>query len=108
MVNTILVLILLAVVIYLIYRVVTQYRAATGTTWQRLLDTARGSATVLWQYVVILGGFVVSGLAYLSEVANMPEVSSWIKTVVQPEYAGLAVAVIAGVSIVARLRTLGD
>lgn len=108
MINTILVAALLVGSVYIGYRVYTRYRRTTGTTWERLLATAKGSATIFMQYLVIIGSAAISGISYLAEVVNMPEVRDWIQSSLKPEYVGAALAAIAVVTIASRLRTIGD
>lgn len=104
--QTIIAFALAAALAYVAWRIVTRYSAATGTAWERLLATARDSATVLWQYFVVAIGAAIANLGAAAELLNMPEVKGFLQASLQPEYVGAAFAAIAVVTIVARLRTL--
>jgi hypothetical protein len=108
MINGIITFVLLAGLGYIVYRVWTRYRSTTGTTWERILATAKGSATIAWQYIVIAGGAVISSLGFIAEVLNMPDVQAWLKASLQPSYVGLALVVISIITVYARLRTLAS
>jgi len=82
------------------------YRAATGTTWQRLLSAGKDSATKLWAKLVgivaTILGFVSSGADYL----NAPQVSAAIQQYAKPQWvAGIMLAVMV-ITELARNRTL--
>lgn len=96
----------LAGVLYLVYRVVARYRAATGSPWERLLASAKDSATILWHYAVMAGGLVVTGASTAADYLNMPEVDKFIHDFLTPQRAGVALMAIALVTIIARMRTL--
>ena len=106
MLTTIVLVAALAILAYIAYRVVLNYRAAEGTVWERLIVAAKNSATVLWQYVVIAGGTLLGWSVQLADALNMPEVRSVIQDNLKPEYVGLALVGIAIITVVARLRTL--
>lgn len=108
MFNIILLTAIAGVLSYLGFRIYTRYSATTGSPWERVLATASGSATVLWQKVIAVGGMVLMGLGALSEVAGVPEVQTTIQTYLSPEIAGGALCVIALIGVWARLRTLGS
>lgn len=91
---------------YGIWLVISRYNAAEGTTWERLLATAKGSASILWQYVVAFGGLAITWASSAADVFNMPEVQAFIKEHLRPDYVGPALVAIAVIGIVARLRTL--
>jgi Mn2+/Fe2+ NRAMP family transporter len=88
------------------YHAVGQYRDASGTTWQRLLSTAGESATVLWQYAVVLGAWLLSVSGTIADAINLPDVRPWLASHLSPEMAGGLFAVVAAVTVIARLRTL--
>lgn len=90
-----------------VYRVVIRYRAATGTTWERVLATGKGSASIVWSYAVWAGGLVVSAATYGASALDMPEAKAFITSWLQPEYVGVAFLVIGIVAFAARMRTLG-
>jgi hypothetical protein len=96
----------LAALAYLAYRVTVRYRAATGTRFQRALEAAQGSATVLWAYVVAAGGLLLQVASQAADVLNMPEIREWITGYLSAEIAGGALTAIGIVTVLARLRTL--
>jgi zinc transporter ZupT len=87
---------------------VRSYRAATGTTWQRLLVASKDSATILWGYIVGTVGTLITWSSTAADALNLPEVNSFLTTYVAPypKALGAIVAGIALVTIVARLRSL--
>lgn len=91
---------------YFVYRVVTRYQAATGSVWERLLATAKGSATVLLSYAQMVGGFVIAGAEQVSTLLNQPEITSFIQAHVPPQWLGLVLLVMGLITLLARLRTL--
>lgn len=93
-------------VLYFAWRVVAAYRKAEGTTWERVLATAKGSATVLWQYVVGAAGVAMTYAAQVADFFNMPEVRDFITKQLTPTQVGVALLVIAAVTVFARMRTL--
>ena len=96
----------LAAIAFAAYRVTSRYRASTGTTWQRVLATAEGSATVLWGYIVALGGLAVQAASSGADVLNMPEIKEWITSYLSPELAGGVLLVIGVLTVLARFRSL--
>ena|SRR5690349_18417867 len=90
------------------YWFVRSFRAATGTTWQRLLAASKDSATILWSYIVGAVGTLITWSSTAADALNLPEVNSFLTTYVAPypKALGAIVAGIALVTIVARLRTL--
>lgn len=106
MLNLILTLIVLAVVAFAAVKFVMRYREAEGSPWQKALTAAKGSATVLWQYAIMAGSFLMAGASQLGDAANMPEIRTFIQAKLSPEmFAGVLFAV-ALVTIFARLRSL--
>lgn len=104
--RTVLDLIVAAIVAYVAYNFITEYAKATGTTWQRLLSSAQGSATILWQKFVIVVTGVTGALVYCADFVGEPGVGDAIKGALQPEYVALASIAIAFISWWARKRTL--
>lgn len=94
------------VVAYIFFDFITSYAAATGTVWQRLLQTGKNSITILWQRFVILVTGLSGGLVYLADYLNAPGVSDAIKAVIQPQYVAGFVIAVAIISELARRRTL--
>src|SRR5262245_9242828 len=62
-----------------------QFRAATGTIWQRLLAMAEQSAVILWNKFVILIGAVSALLIQLADYLGAPELSGPIQSVLSPK-----------------------
>ena len=99
-------LLIAAAAAYGVYRAAAVYRATAGSPWDKLLATAKNSATVLWQYVVAGSGVVMLYAGQAADLLNMPEVRVFIQERMQPEYVGGALVAIAVITVVARLRTL--
>lgn len=82
------------------------YRAATGTTWQRLLAAARQSATVLWSKFVMLVSLLIAGLDQIADWLGQPELADKIQAVLNPKLVPFYLIGIAVITIWARKRTL--
>jgi hypothetical protein len=87
-------------------RIAVRYRAAAGTTWQRVVHTAEGSATVLWAYITAAGGFALQLAGQGADVLEMPGVKDQIQALLKPEWVGGFLFLVGIVTLVARLRTL--
>ena len=99
-------LIILIALAFAAYRVVTSYRAATGTAWQRLYAATRDSATLFWGMMVTAVTAAFNGLMSISDALGAPEVRTFISENFSPQVAsGIIVGVVILLSI-ARLRTL--
>jgi hypothetical protein len=90
------------------YRVVKRFRATDPSLslWQRLLATAMGSASVLWNGAVAVGGGIMSYSVLAADGLNAPEVGTFIQSNLNPKYLGLVVFAIGAIGVLARLRTL--
>jgi hypothetical protein len=106
MLQPIILILILAAIGFAVYRVVKRYRAAEGTTWERVLATAKGSATVLWSYIVMAGGTLMGWSVNVADAFNLPDVRTWIQGHLTAEMFGIALVTVALVSFWARLRTL--
>lgn len=82
------------------------YLSATGTTWQRILAAAQGSATIAWARFSAFVGMAATALASLADWLNAPGVSDGIKEVLQPQYVALFIIVSGILTELARRRTL--
>lgn len=89
---------------YAIYRFVQNFRAATGTIWQRAVAAAKQSATVLWGYILTASGYATTWIDSAAEFLNMPEMQALLQKNVTPTRFGIFIMVAGGVSILARLR----
>jgi len=98
---------MLAVAGWIVWTFSREYQEAKGTMWERALEASRDSATILWSKVVIVATVFVNGVAYLASVLDMGTVEQ-IKLYLPAEYiAGFMVAIML-VTIIARLRSLGN
>ena len=95
-----------ALVIYFVYDFVTSYLAATGTVWQRIIASGKGSLTIVWARFVVLISGASGGLVVLADYLNAPGVSDAIKTMVQPQYVMILLVAIPLITEFARRRTL--
>jgi lysozyme len=89
-----------------VVRIAVRYRASAGTTWQRIIHTAEGSATVLWAYVTAAGGFALQLAGQGADVLEMPGVKDQIQALLEPEWVGSFLFLVGMVTLLARLRTL--
>lgn len=97
---------LIAGVGFIVGRVIKVYATTTGTRWERLLATAKGSATILQQYVMIIGGAALVAVDKVLDVLNLGETQELIKQSVSPQVMGWVIVGTAMLTIVARLRSL--
>jgi len=95
-----------ALAAFLAWRFVQNYRAATGTRWERTLAAAKDSATVLWSYIVMAGGYLLTFTVNAADAFNLPDVRTWIQGHLTAEMFGIALVTVALVSFFARMRTL--
>ncbi len=100
------------VVLFIAYQLVSQYRAATGTTWERLLAAGKGSATILWQKIGLLASFLIAaidqGLDVVATLINDPDFATQAKSAVTayltPTNVTLGMAAFMAITIWARTR----
>ena len=97
---------LAAGVAFIVGRVITVYASTKGTRWERLLATAKGSATILKEYVAILGGAALVAVDKVLDVLSLSETQLFLKQNVSAEVMGWVLIASALLTIVARLRTL--
>lgn len=99
---------LVAVALYLVWQVAARYRAAEGTVWERLLATAKDSATILFNKVVAVVALLVGGLGDVAEFAGQPELKTTIETYLggNPKVLTVVLLIVATITIFARKRTL--
>ena len=96
-----------AVAAFAVYYFVSQYRVAIGSVWQRLISAAKNSATMLWQYVIVAASYVLVWADYGAGFFGLPEVQKFLADNVTPTRMGIVMMVIAVITILARLRSLG-
>jgi hypothetical protein len=106
--QTILTLVLLATVAVIAYSVIAQYRAATGTNWQRLSAAFKGSATILWARVVALAGAGAGVIGGTADWFGAPGIKDAIQGFLKPEYVPFYILLIAVVTELARRRTIKE
>ncbi len=95
-----------SVLVYAGYIVVSNYRAATGSTWQRVLAASKNSATVLWSYFVMVGSTLMGWSVNAADALNLPDVRNFIQAHLTPEMFATTLFVIGLVTVAARMRTL--
>ena len=108
--RTIIVLALLGGAGYLVYRLIACYRESSSREAfrERILAGAKNSMTILIQYLVIIWSALLGLISYLSDnILNLPEVQAWVRVAFEPEIVLGVTAVIAVLTMLARLRSLG-
>lgn len=95
-----------AIAAFVVFRFMQRYWAATGSSWERSLTAAKGSASVLWSYIVMAGGTAMTWSVNAADAFNLPEVRVWIQAHLSAEMFGIALITVALVGFFARLRTL--
>ena len=98
---------LAALALYFVYDLVSRYKTATGTTWQRILAAGHDSATMVWsKFLLVLAG-IVANLDSLADLAGQPQVKEYIDLAVgNPKTVALIMLGISLVTMLARFRTL--
>lgn len=108
MLNAIILIPTAALFIWFGIKVYVTFQTETGSTWQKLLAATKDSATVLWSYIVGGAGMLIMSADKLADALNMPQVTSFIQQYLSPTSVGIAMCVIAIITVIARLRTLGQ
>lgn len=85
---------------------VRDFKAATGSLWERLLASAEDSATKLWAKALVLVSTAAGSLVFATDYVNDPQLSAMIKAALPPELLPIFGIVAAVVTIWARNRTL--
>lgn len=106
MIGNIVLIAAIAILVYAGYRFVGRYQAAEGSRWQKLITAAKGSATVLWQYIVGAGGYLMIWTVNAADAFNLPDVRAWIQAHLSAEMFGITLLAVALIGFLARLRTL--
>lgn len=94
---------------------IKEYRASTLTGWPRVWGAAKGSATIAWQqFGIVISGLTAASTGLAEFAANMAgdpsagdTIKGYIQSALKPEYVGLAMIAFMGVTIWARMRSLG-
>lgn len=98
---------MLAVAGWIVWTFSREYKEAKGTMWERALEASWDSATILWSKLLIVGSVFVNGVAYLASALDAGTVEQ-IRVYLPVEYVTGFLVLVAIVTIVARLRSLGD
>lgn len=105
MLQAVFVVVSLAALVYVGGSVAIRYREATGSTWDKLKATVRGSLTVLWSKVLIV---LTAGFGFVAEAAgvlNDPELKAQLMSIINPEYVPFIGLFVAVVTLLVRLRS---
>ena len=106
MINAVILTLIAAASVFAVYRFMARYQAAAGSTWEKLLTAAKGSATMLWQYIVAAGGVLMTWSVNAADAFNLPDVRNFVQGHLSPEMFGVTLVVVALIGMAARLRTL--
>lgn len=96
----------LCFVAYVVYVYVREFREAVGTVWQRAVEAAKDSATVLWNGFIAAASATTLAAEHVATFLNLPEVATFINQSVPVRYVAWAFLGITVVTIIARLRSL--
>jgi hypothetical protein len=107
-IQVIIVLVLTFSAAYIAIRLMHYFFLATGSFWERLFATAKRSATIFFQMIVLLWSWVLGSVGMASDVINLPQVQDFMRILLKPVYIAGIVACIATLTILARMRTLPD
>jgi len=97
----------LAIVAFVAWNVYSQYRKAQGTVWERLLASARNSATMLWGKFSIAVAGIIANLDPIATWIGGPDAANFLNTYIgNPKILAAVMLVISMISMWARTRTL--
>lgn len=98
---------LLALAAYVGWTFYSNYRSNIGTRWQRALEAAQESATMLWQKFCIVLAAIVAQLDNVADLLGAPEAKDFINTWLgNPKVIAAVMLGIVTVTILARKRSL--
>lgn len=97
----------LCIIAWILYTFIYSYLTETGTFWQRTLKACKDSATIVWAKLVIIAGLAVTQLDKIAVALGDPSLVTQFQQYLTPTTIGISGAIIMGLSIWARLRTLG-
>ena len=75
----------LLVTAYCVYELVTYYRAAAGTWWQRALTSVKKTAASLWTGFTVLSALLMGWLEQVANFVNAPNVATALQTYGKPQ-----------------------
>jgi hypothetical protein len=99
---------LVAAVGYFLYRVVSVYRAAEGTFWDRLYASTSDSATLFVNAVIASLVALGNAILNIADVLVGPEVRVFVEANFTPQFASGLIVGLVLLNAAARLRTLRD
>jgi hypothetical protein len=88
------------------YNAVKKFRAAEGTTWERLLAGFKDSATILVAGATYVAGALIDVIGNAATALNQPEIAEIVKTQIPVQWAGYGMMALAAIVFIARLRSL--
>jgi hypothetical protein len=87
-------------------RVVARYRAAEGTTWERVKQTAEKSATLGVGYISAVGSSAVALASDIAQTINWTDGRAWIEANLPTKYVGFGILLLVLIFIAARVRSI--
>jgi hypothetical protein len=93
-------------IIFIVETLVGYFQSSEKTVWQRLLASAKCSATILWARFVTLVTAAVGGLVWLADLVNEPTLAAAITSYLTPRVVAVIFVGSALISAIARRRTL--
>lgn len=106
MLSTIIIVILAGVISYIIATMVMQYIRSGGSPWERLLATARDSATILSTKAIAIVSGALALVDQSADVLELPQIKDLIMSFMKPTWVAVGGAVIALIVYLSRRRTL--
>ena len=97
-------LLLVGLAAYILITTYLQWRQTSGSSVNRLLATARNSATILWTKWTAIVAAIVANVGTLADAVGLPEVHTAIQQWVTPQTLSAVLAVFAVVTFFARTR----
>jgi hypothetical protein len=98
---------LLAVAVWVAWTCIQVYATETGTFWERMLKTARDSATLLWARFCMLVAGVVANIDTAADFLGVPELKPFIDTWLgSPKIIAGVMLLVSMITIAARKRTM--
>lgn len=106
MTNLLLTLLMLAFPVYAVTSMVLSYRAAEGTTWERLLAAFRNSASLFWVRLNAIGLGIGTLIGDVGSWLDAPGVKDVVAPYLKPQYMVAYMLVVLVGAEIARRRTL--
>src|SRR5262249_35184599 len=91
---------------WFVYHVYTSFKSATGTFWQRLYSSTKGTSTLFWGFVLNWVNAAFNFVMQLADLFGATQFETWANANFNPKVASTILLVGTGTLMAARLRSL--